>query len=247
MTTTSAAVTLWTWTPVSGPASRARGDVQGPTHPNERLPRLSRDFPIRCCCLNSENKTVAEVNADVSRGIRPSRGLKIEDLESVRTWKSRDLEIKGPGYVLIIDRHARRRRRQSLSRSRKSRAGCPQLEPCRCVEPGGDTWPHFPGRPFCRTRVSICGLAGRRSIQHPCGRDTPWMSPWATALVQRLGVSLFPPANPGTDDARDGSPSPDRKRHFSDQPGLPVLLAAVQMGSLGVVHRDLSSLRAYPA
>jgi len=27
-----------------------------------------------------------------------------------------------------------------------------------------------------------------------CGRDTPWMSPWVTELVRRLGVALFPDA-----------------------------------------------------
>jgi len=27
-----------------------------------------------------------------------------------------------------------------------------------------------------------------------CGRDTPWMSPWVTELVRRLGLALFPAA-----------------------------------------------------
>jgi hypothetical protein len=27
-----------------------------------------------------------------------------------------------------------------------------------------------------------------------CGRDTPWMSPWVTELVRRLGAALFPDA-----------------------------------------------------
>lgn len=29
-------------------------------------------------------------------------------------------------------------------------------------------------------------------LSNICGRDAPWMSPWATALVQQLGVLLFP-------------------------------------------------------
>jgi hypothetical protein len=29
-------------------------------------------------------------------------------------------------------------------------------------------------------------------LSNICGRNTPWMSVWATALVQRLGVLLFP-------------------------------------------------------
>jgi hypothetical protein len=29
-------------------------------------------------------------------------------------------------------------------------------------------------------------------LSNICGRNTPWMSPWATALVQQLGVLLFP-------------------------------------------------------
>jgi hypothetical protein len=33
-------------------------------------------------------------------------------------------------------------------------------------------------------------LAG--DLSNICGRDTPWMSPWVTTLVQQLGLLLFP-------------------------------------------------------
>jgi hypothetical protein len=29
-------------------------------------------------------------------------------------------------------------------------------------------------------------------LSNICGRDTPWMSPWVTEMVQRAGVMLFP-------------------------------------------------------
>lgn len=31
-------------------------------------------------------------------------------------------------------------------------------------------------------------------LSNICGRDTPWMSPWVTEMVQRAGVMLFPDA-----------------------------------------------------
>lgn len=32
-------------------------------------------------------------------------------------------------------------------------------------------------------------------LSNICGRDTPWMSPWATELVRQIGVLLFPTAD----------------------------------------------------
>jgi hypothetical protein len=32
-------------------------------------------------------------------------------------------------------------------------------------------------------------------LSHICGRDTPWMSPWATKLVRMVGLFLFPQAD----------------------------------------------------
>jgi hypothetical protein len=32
-------------------------------------------------------------------------------------------------------------------------------------------------------------------LSNICGRDTPWMSPWATALVRLIGFDLFPTAD----------------------------------------------------
>jgi hypothetical protein len=32
-------------------------------------------------------------------------------------------------------------------------------------------------------------------LSYICGRDTPWMSPWATELVHELGLLLFPTSN----------------------------------------------------
>ena len=32
-------------------------------------------------------------------------------------------------------------------------------------------------------------------LSNICGRNTPWMSPWATALVEQIGLRLFPTAD----------------------------------------------------
>jgi hypothetical protein len=33
-------------------------------------------------------------------------------------------------------------------------------------------------------------------LSNICGRDTPWMSPWVTALVQQSGILMFPARDP---------------------------------------------------